>query len=230
METYVDIMEGAALRIRIDGDWSCQDFSAFLESTNDAYRRVNSIFVLRHLIDREGETNRDLEDQKQLNYRDFTWFFQFHGSPHSLPDGLTSSKLVPYSDLIELTNAISGPLQVDAITYASPGWIQLVGNWNPLKVIADSVSKWRAENTKREANRLKAQTEQMRIQADLAAKILTQAPRMAGQYDAGTSRLVELAAEVIKPTTKYVERIRSDSRIVSAEVVSVGEPLPPSLS
>lgn len=229
METYSDSMERGALRLAIDGEWSCQDFAALLESTNDAYRRVNSIFVLRQVLDREAESNRSLEERNQGNDRDFSWHHQFHGFRHHFPGGIAGSDTPSYAELIELSNTISGPLQIDAISYASPGWIQLIGNWNPLKVIADSVSKWRAENTKREANWLKAQTDQMRIQADLAAKILAQAPKMHDRYDAGTSRLVELAAEVIKPTTKYVERLGNDARVVNAEVVPAGEPLPPRL-
>ena len=226
MDSYSVQMDQGALRLAIDGDWSCQEFAALLDATDDAYRRVNSIFVLRQALDQENASNRRLEERNEGNDRDFSWHLQFHGFRHHFPGGNSGTDAAPYSELMELANSLSGPLQVGAITYASPGWIQLIGNWNPLKVIADSVRNWRAENTKREANWLNAQTEQMRIQADLASKILAQAPKMHDRYDAGSSRLVELAAEVIKPTTKYVERLNADSRIISAEVVSVHEPLP----
>lgn len=229
MDYPANQMERGALRIAIDGNWSCEDFASLLQATNDAYRRVNSIFVLREALDRESDANRRLEERNEGNNRDFSWHLQFHGFRHHHPGGSSGADVAPYSELIELANALTGPLEVGAISYASPGWIQLIGNWNPLKVIADSVCKWRTENTKREANRLNAQTEQMRIQADLAAKILAQAPKMHDRYDAGSSRLVELAAEVIRPTTKFVERLNSDSRIVSAKVVNVSEPLPPRL-
>jgi hypothetical protein len=71
--------------------------------------------------------------------------------------GLTSNEPPKYSRLIELASSVTEPLQIDAISYASPGWIQMIGDWNPIKVLAEFISKWRAENTKREANRFKQQ-------------------------------------------------------------------------
>lgn len=227
METFRFSEERGAIRISIDGEWSCQEFGAFLEDTNDVYRRLNSVFVLREALDREASNNRALEERNQGNERDFSWYVQYFGFRHHFPGGTFGIDVPPYSKLIELSNAIVVPLQVDAISYASPGWVQLIGNWNPIKVLADFVSKWRAENTKREANRLKAQTDQMRIQSELATKILEQAPKMFDRYDAGSSRLVELAEEVIKPTTKYLERYGNDERIIDAEVVSARQALPP---
>jgi hypothetical protein len=231
METFRLSEERSAIRIAINGEWSCQEFGAFLEDTNNVYRRLNSVFVLRQALDQEASSNRSLDkqdqDQDQEDDRDFSWHLQFFGFRHYFPGGTSGSDVPPYSKLIELSNAIVMPLQVDAISYASPGWIQLIGNLNPLKVIADFVSKWRAENTKREANWVKAQTDRMRIQADLAGKILEQAPKMPDRHNAGTSRLVELAEEVIKPTTKYLEHYGNDARIIDAEVVSVRQALPP---
>lgn len=227
METFRLSEERSAIRLAIDGEWSCREFGAFLEDTNDVYRRLNSVFVLRQALDQEASNNRSLEERNQGNDRDFSWYLQFFGFRHHFPGGTSGPDVPPYSKLIELSNAIVVPLQVDAISYASPGWIQLIGNWNPLKVLADFVSKWRAENTKREGNWLNAQTDRMRIQAELAAKILEQAPKMSDRYDAGTSRLVDLAEEVIKPTTKYLERYGNDARIIDAEVVPARQALPP---
>lgn len=227
MDTFHLSEERSAIRIAIDGEWSCQDFGAFLEDTNDIYRRLNSVFVLRQALDQEASRNRMLEEENRGNDRDFSWYLQFFGFRHHFPGGTAGIDAPPYSKLIELSNSIVAPLQIDAISYASPGWIQLIGNWNPIKVLADFVSQWRAENTKREANWLNAQTERMRIQADLAAKILEQAPKMTDRYDAGTSRLVEIAEEVIRPTIRYLERYGNDARIVDAEVVSARQSLPP---
>lgn len=227
METFRFSEERQAIRVAIDGKWSCQEFGAFLEDTNDVYRRLNSVFVLRKALDRESANNRSLEERNQGNDRDFSWHLQFFGFRHHFLVGTSGTDVPPYSKLIELSNSIVEPLQVDAISYASPGWIQLIGDWNPLKVLADFVSNWRAENTKREDNWQKTQTDRLRIQADLAAKILEQAPKMSDRYDAGTSRLVDLAEEVIKPTTKYLERYGNDARIINAEVVPARQHLPP---
>jgi len=218
--------ERSAVRIAIDGEWSCQEFSAFLEDTNDVYKRLNSIFVLRQALDQEDSRNRARDDKDQYDDMDYSWHLHFFGFSDFFPERIKGVDAPPYSKLIELSNSIVSPLRVDAISYASPGWIQLIGDWNPIKVLADFISKWRAENTKREANRLKAQTERMQIQADLAAKILEQAPKMPRMHGVGNLRLVELAEEVIKPTTSYLERYGNDARIVDAEIVQPGQPLP----
>ena len=144
--------------------------------------------------------------------------------------GLTSNEPPKYSRLIELASSVTEPLQIDAISYASPGWIQMIGDWNPIKVLAEFISKWRAENTKREASRFKAENERFRIQAELAAKILESAPKMERHYEGGTSRLIDLAEEVIRPTASYLETVGSSSRIIEAEIVRPGQALPVSQS
>ena len=40
-------------------------------------------------------------------------------------------------------------LTINRVHLASPGWIEMIGNWNPLKLILEFITKWRAENTKR---------------------------------------------------------------------------------
>lgn len=128
-----------AVRFAIAGEWPCQDLSVFLHETNDVYRRLNSVFVLRKVLDGEASSNRSLEEKNQGKDADFSWQHQ-HFDPPTFPDGSAGTDVPPYSKLIELANTLVAPLHVDAITYASPGWIQLIGNWNPLKVLADSVS------------------------------------------------------------------------------------------
>jgi hypothetical protein len=226
LNTFRISEEHIAIRIGIDGEWSCEEFSSFLTNTNDIYRRLNSIFILRQALDEEAAINRSLEERNRGNEADYSWYHQYFGFRHHFPGEFIDSGVPPYSQLIDLASAVAVPLQVDGISYASPGWIQLIGNWNPLKVLADFVSKWRSENTKREANRLNAQTARLRIQAELAAKILEQAPKMPERYGTGTSRLVELAEEVIKPTTKYLEDYGSDARIVQTDLVPARQALP----
>ena len=226
MDTNRFSLERSAIRFEIDGSWTCEEFSDFLKMTEDVYSRINSIFVLRDAIDEESRQNRDHQESQQYDRMDFSWHNQFFGASYNHPMGSIGTEPPKYSRLIELISSVTEPLQIDAISYASPGWIQMIGNWNPLKVLADLLSKWRAENTKREANRLKAQTERLRIQAELAATILENAPKMERQYRGVTSRLIDLAEEVISPTTTYIETIGSNSRVIAAEIVSAGQALP----
>ena len=140
--------------------------------------------------------------------------------------GIFGSQVPPFDRLLELTRAVSQPLTVDAISFASPGWIQLVGDWNPLKVLSEFITKWRAENTKRDANRMKYDNDRLKIQSELAAKLLDAAPKMEKHHEGGTSRLIDMAESVIKPATGYVQRIGSDSRIYEAELSRPGDQLP----
>ena len=142
-------------------------------------------------------------------------------------DGFIGTPPPPYEKLLELTRSLSSPLIIDAISYASPGWIQLIGDWNPLKVLSEFITKWREENTKRQENKMKYDNDRLRIQADLAAKLLDAAPKME-RHEGGTSRLIDMAESVIKPATGYVARVGTDTRIVEAELVSPGKALPSS--
>jgi hypothetical protein len=97
---------------------------------------------------------------------------------------------------------------------------------NPLKVLSEFITKWRSENTKREANKMKYENDRLRIQADLAARLIAAAPNM-DLPESGTSRLIDMAEDVIKPTTSYLTRLSTDSRIIDAKIVRPGRALPP---
>jgi hypothetical protein len=219
--------ERTAIRFAIDGEWTAEEFAAFLKNTAEVYERINSLFVLREAIDAETRFNEQARAENNYDRQVFSWHSELFGRSLHHPMGTFGVQPPPYEKLLELTRSVSQPLLVDAISYASPGWIQLIGDWNPLKVLSEFITKWRAENTKRDANVMKYQTERLRIQADLAAKLLDAAPKMERHHEGGTSRLIDMAESVIKPATGYVQRIGSDSRVVEAELTRPGEPLPP---
>jgi hypothetical protein len=212
--------ESGSIRIGIRGEWQCLELAVFLEQSNDVYRRLNSAFVLRQALGEEIAHNESLSDDG----REFFWHDLLFGA--HLSHGLVfRSDILPYSQLIEVCNSLVVPLTIDAIAYESPGWVQLIGALNPLKVIADFISRLRAENTKREQFRLSAQTERMRIQADLTSQVVSVLfGRVEWAGDA--SRLVEIVEEIVKPTVKYLDRCGTDIRICESEIVPQGEPLP----
>jgi hypothetical protein len=227
MDTLQFSTERTAIRFAIDGDWTADEFASFLRETSDIYARVNSLFILREAIDAEARFNQQVREQSSYDRQVFTWHSELFGSSVHHPMGVFRTQPPSFERVLELTRSVSQPLVVDAISYASPGWIQLIGDWNPLKVLADFVTKWRAENTKRDANRMTFENDRLRIQAELAAKLLDAAPKMERHHEGGTSRLIDMAESVIKPATGYVQRIGSDSRILEAELARPGESLPP---
>jgi hypothetical protein len=126
-------------------------------------------------------------------------------------------------------------LDIDAIKLQSPGWLQVIGNLNPLKVIADFISKWRAENTKRLQIKTTAATERERVHSEsalerermlraFALEVLRQLPD--DQRGPHASRLAEVAEYAIVPSTNALKRVADDVRVIDAEIVSVGTPLP----
>ena len=227
METLNFSSERTAIRFGIDGNWTADEFANFLRETSDVYARINSLFILREAIDAESRINQQARDQSNYDGQVFTWHSEVFGRSMHHPMGVFGAQPPPFERLLELTRAVSQPLAVDAISYASPGWIQLIGDWNPLKVLSEFITKWRAENTKRDANLMKFENDRLRIQADLAAKLLDAAPKMEKHHEGGTSRLIDMAESVIKPATGYLQRIGSDSRIIEAELARPGELLPP---
>ena len=74
---------------------------------------------------------------------------------------------------------------------------------------------------------MKYENDRLRIQADLAAKLLNAAPKIERHHQGRTSRLIDMAESVIKPATEYIARVGTDDRIVEAALTRPGEQLPP---
>jgi hypothetical protein len=204
---FTDPAERVALRIGITGAWTAGEFASFLQDTEDAYQRVNSVFLLSRLVEEEQRVQKEQPGSA-------VWHQELFGT--------WSTAAAPYEDLLKLTRAASEPLLVDSISYASPGWLQIIGDMNPMRVLADFITKWRAENTKREANRMKHENERFRIQSELAASILQAAPKLGANYEGGAPRLVDLAESVIRPASNYISRAGADRRVLNATIVKPG--------
>jgi hypothetical protein len=210
---FTDPAERVALRIGITGAWTAGEFASFLQDTEDTYQRINSVFLLSRLIEEEKRIQQEQPGSAVWHHELFgTW----------------ATAAAPYEDVLKLTQAASEPLVVDSISYASPGWLQVIGDMNPMRVLADFITKWRAENTKREANQMKYEIERFRIQSELAASILQAAPKLGTNYEGGAPRLVELAESVIRPASSYISRAGADRRVLNATIVAPGsEPAAP---
>lgn len=225
METQNSSIERSAIRFRISGNWTCEEFGAFLHSTNDTYNRINSIFVIRRAIDNEAQRNIFLGKNDQLNDRDYSWHNQFFTVKYysgAVDLGPPSS----FAQLMNVTNAFAEPLQIDAISYASPGWIQLIGDLNPLKVLSEFISKWREENTQREKVHRDSENSNLQIRCKLAARLLEVLPKMKDHDE--RSRLIDLVENIVEPTNTYIQGVKNNSRILEVAIVNRHDPLPSS--
>jgi hypothetical protein len=101
-------------------------------------------------------------------------------------------------------------------------------------VLADFISRWRAENTKRlsirtsaeverEKSRTNAALERERMQAQLALEVLKLLPKRAQGPIA--ERISEVFAFAVEPTLTELEGVATVSRVLGAEVVDPGATL-----
>jgi hypothetical protein len=219
-----------SLRLQVEGFWSVGEFQSLLFTLDDVYKRVATVMTLGQLLRHEQQRNDDFESEKNWQRADWSLSELYGGIM-----GKENLYIQPFSRVIVAIQPYVPPLGVDAVRLESPGWLQVIGNLNPLKVIADFISKWRAENTKRLQIRTTAETERERFHTEsaherermlraFALEVVRELPE--GQRVHHASRLAEIAEYAITPSTGALERVAVDGRVVGAEVVSVGKALP----
>jgi hypothetical protein len=141
----------------------------------------------------------------------------------------------PLPKVLDAVRPLVLPLTIDAIRLDSPGWLQVIGNVNPLKIMADSISKWRAEDNKRlkirsmktlEREKLTKGwfLEQERMHRQFTLDVLNQIPESARTNAA--ERLAEIAEHIIRPSIKMLQKLSKDERFENAKLIDPGTPLP----
>jgi hypothetical protein len=115
MEPIQFSSEQGALRLGIEGEWSVEEFGQFLRRTSDIYHRINALFIIRQALDAESLRN-ETAPERDRDERGFQWHSAVFGTSVDFPRGP-----IPFEKIIDLTRLVSGPLAVDAISYASPG-------------------------------------------------------------------------------------------------------------
>jgi len=94
MEIVRFSLERGAIRFAIDGSWTCAEFSSFLTRTDDVYRRLNSVFIIREAIEAEARKNQAHQESKEYDRQDVSWQNQFFGGSYRHPMGIVG--LDPY--------------------------------------------------------------------------------------------------------------------------------------
>jgi hypothetical protein len=225
-----DSVRLGALRLEIDGSWSVQEFQALLLTINDVYNRVATTMMLGALVREEQRRNDAFRRQERNEQINWAWESTYYGLPRHF-EGEFFFQRQPLPKALEAVRPFTAPLAIDALRLESPGWVQIMGNLNPLKVIADFIAKWRAENTKR----MKIQSEERRTEGALAferermhrgfaLEVLRQMPE--SDRHRAAERLSEIAEYSITPSISELERVATDTRVGNAEIVELGAPLP----
>jgi hypothetical protein len=227
------------MRLRIDGAWSVRDFRELLMTTENVYNDLDSAILLGDFVRAESERNDKLEEADRYSDREWYWTGIYRGGEEVAYRGRnfqeTRRQIEPWETVLHSVVPYTARLEVAAIRLESPGWINLLGHLNPLKTIADFISKWRAENTKRiklemdsNARREELALEREKMNRKFAMDVLGHIPEGHGQ----ALRFAEIAERTINPSLAGLDRLLADSRVIDAEVVdgnSVDKGIPPTM-
>lgn len=227
MPLYSESQESEAIiELKIDGYWKASDFADCFIKIDELYAGLNTLFffseALRHEQNAPGKRSTEAPAFHNL----------WHGE--SVIYSYLKSELVEevggrpidIESLIGFVKTYSGTLDVNSIRYGSPGWIEFIGNLNPLKVIADAVGEYREQNTIRERdrqqaeiarkkNRMEAENERRRIDGDLLKAAFEHAPHL---FERNNGRLTEVNKKIIIPANKTIAELGRDSRIKDVTV------------
>jgi len=169
------------LRLELDGVWSVEDFGDYLRRLNRAYQAADAVSLLVAEPD----------------------FFYRYGWPVPGPYPPDFRYRPPdKGELRALAASRAAVLEVKSVEFSSPGWIEVIGSLNPLRVVADAVAQWRAEN--RERGR-----QSRAFQLELLDRL---PPAAQAQY----------AAELLEETLDQTKPLALDRRITRIELTNGG--------
>jgi len=214
--------ETAVLRIGITGSWSVQGFSDLLLGVNDTYARINVVDFFARAIPLEDEENNAISRDSSRSWMDEDqrlreMFYGFEMCGRREVEFVEPENL---DSLIGVATRYTGKLQVASISYTSPGWVELLGSLNPLKVIADAVIEWRKQNVERERIRMEADTERMRIRTEFAMEVLRWCESITARRKNGRDRLPDIEKQVLRPMEEFIARFAADGRISDMQLVA----------
>jgi hypothetical protein len=218
------ISEMASLRLSLDGQWSVEEFQQTLLTIHTLYDRIAAATTFGQLVFEEERRNDRLDEQKRYDDADYSWTKLYFGRIRYTRDSYVLEPPEPLVRALAAVRPFVSALELDGIRMESPGWIQVLGHLNPLKTIADFISKWRAENTKRKKIDIDAKLAHGKLSQDFVLGIYKQMP--ADKRAEFAARTLEIAEHVINPSLEDAKELAADSRIIEATIVRPGTPLP----
>lgn len=211
--------ELADLRLGITGSWSVEAFTDFLRGVNDTYERINAVDFFVRAIQYEDHENEVLEKKSNYSDIDFRLRHMFYGFPIHGHHEVEFEQPENFDSLIAVAARYTGSLHVVSISFASPGWVELIGSLNPLKVLADAIVEWRKQNVEKEKIRQEAETERLRIRSQFAMDILRWCESITANRRDGRDRLPDIEKKVLRPAEDFIARIAGDGRITEVQIL-----------
>ena len=203
-----DLSETKA-RLYLDGIWSASEFSLLTATMARMYERLNAFLPISAAFDNYIQ---------RCSYES-PYFIQ------DRPDFRTAVAAVQnwsesYDDIIRAAARRKSQLVVNEVHFGSPGFLEFIGNLNPLKVTLDFISAYRHENTLREEQKLRWETERMRIRSEVVRDVLERADTIRQNGHSGyLERFIEYTLD---QTMRDAEELSKDSRLDGVELVPLG--------
>jgi len=232
------------LRFSLQGKWSIEEFEQLLHTIRQTYYRLNALEFFSEMIERErpnlGEEEKEWGRRSRFEPSSNTYFTSLFHEITDLRRAEDPEDAV--SQLVSISNRHIGDLILKRIHLGSPGWIDIIGSWNPLKVIADAIVEWRKLNTEQdskaremvvELERIRSQEriEMAKIKSDVAKTIIDKGKNLRGA--AGDLNGLEgILAAIDADTKRNISEFAKDSRLKSVNILAVdalepNSPTPP---
>jgi len=109
------------------------------------------------------------------------------------------------------------PLMMGTVRISSPGIAEVVGSLNPLKVIADFITNYRAENTKRMNFATESETRKEEIRMNFAIEVL----KLSGPQQ--SEKVKRLADGLALKVLSHLEPLVNESKLEQINVIEVIE-------
>jgi hypothetical protein len=182
------------------GHWELHEFEAFLGDIDASYTAVGALLFFVTTVDRAwiDSTAGSVRERQKLHIparHPWDWTSRRLGRP------TPKSTSLLLDELVEDAERHFGRLTVHSLSYASPGWVEVIGALNPLKVVLDFILGWRDRTTHDEAGRFHYHLELLdRMDQDLrntyAPLLLDQSAgltrRLAVQWPIGEVHVIDL--------------------------------------
>lgn len=221
----------AILRMSIHGYWKAADFAHLLNMIDCTYDGLNAVFFFADTIRYETAYNRRVQATKNIEcdstIQDLWHGTERTGSQKGTVQEVTGKPGLPVESLVKLVKEYSGSLDLDNVSYRSPGCIELFGNVNPLKVMAEAITDWRAQNTlhrKEDGTGVTAEEgksgphadfQRRHIQGDVLRAVLNSSPEL---WTGNNGRITEVSEKIISPAGRAIADIARDSRVIGVSL------------
>jgi hypothetical protein len=213
--------EFGLLRLHIRGNWQVAEFVDLLTRVGRGYYVLNSLHVLQEYVLTERAAFRGWAgDQGQAQPAAIisSLIASTYQRGHEFDEDPQSPQQAAEA-LLAIADPFAFKLQLATVSHASPGWVEVLGAWNPIKVLADFLIRWRQlrdehdlAKTRLEIERLRTKNELLVYLTNLIRSILDDP----GHYGRA-EQIASLVREFLPQIEQVVNGIASEPRITDVD-------------